>query len=397
MNRFIVKGSGRSLGRVRNSQSLKRLVVIALCSAALLTGANQRAQIRPTLKDTFKSDFMIGAALNRRQFSEEDKQGLEIIKAQFNTITPENQLKWQLIHPLPDKYDFEGGDRYVDFGQKYGMFVIGHTLVWHRQTPAWVFTDGKGHDVDRETLLNRLREHISAVVGRYKGKIKGWDVVNEAIEADGSMRQSKWLKIIGDDYIAKAFQFAHEADPAAELYYNDYALENEPKRNGAVRLIKALKAQGIPIAAVGLQGHNNLTWPSLEQQDATISAFATLGVKVNITELDVDVLPQVSEEEGPNIKLVGELQNKLNPYSRELPASITAAQAKRFADLFTIYLKHRDVIDRITFWGVTDSDSWLNNWPVRGRTNYALLFNREGEPKPAFDAVIQTAKTSLDR
>jgi len=371
-----------------------KAVALSLVVAVLVLFAVPPAHTQRTpsvsLKEVFKSDFLIGAALNRRQFFEEDQRALPIIKSQFNSITPENQLKWLLIHPQPDKYDWEGGDHYVAFGEKYGMTVIGHTLVWHRQTPPWVFDDGNGNRVDRETLLARLHDHIQTVVGRYKGRIKGWDVVNEALNADGTMRQSNWMKIIGKDYVAKAFQFAHEADPQAELYYNDYSLENEPKRNGAIRLIQELKSQGVPVAAVGLQGHNNLKFPSLEQQDATIEAFAKLGIKVNITELDIDVLPHVDEDKGPTTKLT----DQLNPFASGLPQSLLDDQAKRFADLFSVYLKHRDVIDRITFWGVTDGDTWLNNWPVRGRTNYPLLFDREGKAKPAFDAVLNVARSA---
>jgi endo-1,4-beta-xylanase len=274
------------------------------------------------------------------------------------------------------------------------MVMIGHTLVWHNQTPAWVFEDGKGNPADRETLLKRLRDHIHTVVGRYKGKIKGWDVVNEAINADGSMRQSKWLKIIGEDYVAQAFRFAHEADPGAELYYNDYSLEDEPKRNGAVRLIQKLKDQGVHITGVGLQGHNKLNWPSMEQQDETIKAFAKLSLTVSITELDIDVLPQVDEDAGRNIKLTDELQPKLNPYRSGLPKPVVDEQAEMYRKLFVVYLKHRAVIDRVTFWGVTDGDTWLNNWPVRGRTNYPLLFDREGKPKAAFDALITVGKSA---
>jgi endo-1,4-beta-xylanase len=243
-------------------------------------------------------------------------------------------------------------------------------------------------------LLSRLRDHIHTVVGRYKGRIKGWDVVNEAIEANGTMRQSRWMKIIGEDYVAKAFEFAHEADPDAQLYYNDYSLENEPKRSGAIQLIKKLQAGGIRVAAVGLQGHNRLTWPTAEQQDATIAAFAKLGIKVNITELDIDVLPPVSEDTGPSLKLTPELEGKLNPFAASLPETIQKEQAKKYGELFAVYLKYRDVIDRITFWGVTDGDTWLNNWPVRGRTNYPLLFDRGGRPKLAFDAVVNAGLKS---
>jgi endo-1,4-beta-xylanase len=342
-----------------------------------------------SLKEIFKADFLVGAALNRRQFSEEDSRAVSIIKAQFNTITPENQLKWQLVHPRPEVYDFAGADRYVAFGEKYQMVVIGHTLIWHRQTPDWVFQDDKGNPVDRDTLLRRMRDHISTVVGRYKGRIKGWDVVNEALNADGTMRRSKWLQIIGEDYVAKAFEFAHEADPGAEFYYNDYSLENEAKRNGAARLVQKLKAQGIHIAAVGLQGHNKLDWPSTQQQDITLGTFAKLGVKINITELDLDVLPAVSEDVGPSIRLNEQSQLRLNPFASGLPESVAKEQARRYRELFAVYLKYRNVIDRITFWGVTDADTWLNNWPVRGRTNYPLLFDRQGAPKPAFDSIVE--------
>lgn len=345
-----------------------------------------------TLKDAFKQHFLIGAALNRRQFYEEDKRGAEIVKKQFNTISPENVLKWESVHPEKDRYNFEQTDRYVEFGEKNKMFIIGHTLVWHNQTPKWVFEDEKGNPVSRDELLKRLREHIQTVVGRYKGRIKGWDVVNEAINEDGTMRETKWSEIIGEDYIAKAFQFAHEADPQAELYYNDYSLENEAKRKGAIKLIKKLLAQKIPVKAVGLQGHNSLEFPTLEQQEDTIIQFADLGVKVMITELDVDVLPQAGNYNGAEITQSFELKEKLNPYTKGLPDSVQQALAKRYADLFNIYLKHSKDITRITFWGITDGDSWKNNFPVRGRTNYPLLFDREWKTKPAFDAVIQISK-----
>jgi endo-1,4-beta-xylanase len=205
-----------------------------------------------TLKEAFKNDFLIGAALNEAAFTGQNTNAVALIKTQFNTISPENVLKWESIHPKPDQYDFSAADRYVEFGQKNKMFIVGHTLVWHNQTPKWVFQDDQGNPVDRDTLLKRMHDHISTVVGRYKGKIGGWDVVNEALNEDGTLRESPWKKIIGEDYLLKAYQFAHEADPQAELYYNDYSLENAPKQNGAVALIKKLQAQGVPITAVGL-------------------------------------------------------------------------------------------------------------------------------------------------
>ena len=194
-----------------------------------------------TLKEAFKGDFLIGAALNETQFSGRDTNATALIKAQFNTISPEDVLKWESVHPEPDRYDFSATDRYVEFGRKNGMFIVGHTLVWHSQTPKWVFQDEKGNPVDRDTLLTRLHDHISTVVGHYKGKIGGWDVVNEALNEGGTLRESPWKKIIGEDYLLKAYQFAHEADLQADLYYNDYSPENAPKRNGASALIENFK------------------------------------------------------------------------------------------------------------------------------------------------------------
>ncbi len=359
----------------------------------LITGAPNCAQT-PSLKDAFKGSFLTGAALNPAQFTEQDTRGAALVEAQFNTITPENVLKWEQVHPQPGSYSFELPDRYVAFGEKNHMFIVGHNLVWHNQTPAWVFQDDKGNPADREILLKRLQDHIHTVVGRYKGRINGWDVVNEALAEDGTLRQTPWLKIIGEDYIAKAFQFAHEADPQAELYYNDYNLENELKLKGALDLLRRLQSQGIPISGVGIQGHYHMDSPSIEQVDAAITAFGKLGLKVMITELDVDVLPLAFQYMGADITLSAELQPKLNPYAMGLPDEVQQAMAQRYAGLFGVFLKHRGVLKRVTFWGVTDADSWLNNWPVKGRTNYPLLFDRSAQPKPAFDAVIHAAHSA---
>ena len=271
------------------------------------------------------------------------------------------------------------------------MFIVGHTLVWHNQTPKWVFHDDRGNPLAHDALLLRMSNHIFTVVGRYKGKIGGWDVVNEAVDDDGTLRKSEWEKIIGPDYIIKAYQFAHEADPQAQLYYNDYSLENEAKRNGAIALVRKLQAAGIPIAGVGLQGHYKMDWPSPAQVDETIDTFARLGVKVIITELDLDVLPPATGSQAAEVSLNFALQAKLNPYTNGLPDAVQQQLAKRYADLFRVFVKHKDSVSRVTLWGVTDADSWLNNWPVRGRTAYPLLFNRDGVPKLAFDAVIQVS------
>jgi endo-1,4-beta-xylanase len=349
------------------------------------------AYAQPALKDAFKNAFRIGAALNPAVFTEENERDAAIVETQFNSISPENVLKWERVHPKPGVYNFDAPDQYVSFGEKNHMFIVGHTLVWHAQTPKWVFEDDKGAPLTRDALLKQMQEHIQTVVGRYKGRINGWDVVNEALNEDGTLRQSPWLKIIGEDFLAKAFEFAHAADPKAELYYNDYNLENERKRKGCIELIKKLQAQGVHVAAVGSQGHLKMDWPSIDQEDATITDLAKLGVKVNITELDIDLLPPATRSTGADVTLSVEAQTKLNPYASGLPDSMQEALAKRYAGLFGVYVKHRDVVTRVTFWGVTDRNSWLNDWPVRGRTSYPLLFDRSGRPKPAFDAVIQTA------
>lgn len=360
-----------------------------IVSLALTVNAN--AQTQPSLKDAYKGCFLVGAALNPAQFTGQNQPEDAIIEAQFNTISPENVLKWELVHPQPGTYNFFLADKYVEFGEQNHMFIIGHNLVWHSQTPKWVFEDDKGNPVSRDVLLDRMREHISKVVGRYKGRINGWDVVNEALNEDGTLRQSPWMKIIGGDYLEKAFRFAHEADPDAQLYYNDYSLENEAKRKGALELVRKLKDAGVPITGVGLQDHVSLDSPTADQVDTTISEFGKLGVKVMITELDVDVLPWPAKNQTADVSLRVASDPKLNPYPNGLPDAVQQELSRRYVDLFGAYAKHCGLVTRVTFWGVTDRESWKNDWPVRGRANYPLLFDRSAKPKPAFDAVIRRA------
>lgn len=368
---------------------MSKFVCFAVVSLALMTTA--KAQKQPSLKDAYKGCFMVGAALNPAQFTGQDLLEDAIIEAQFNTISPENILKWEVVHPHPETYDFSLADKYVEFGQQNHMFIVGHNLVWHSQVPKWVFEDDKGNPLSRDVLLDRMHDHITKVVGRYKGKISGWDVVNEALNEDGTLRQSPWMKIIGDDYIEKAFRFAHDADPDAELYYNDYSLESEAKRQGALELVGKLKAKGVLITGVGLQDHVSMDWPTADQIETTISEFGKLNVKVMITELDVDVLPWPASKQTADISLNVAVDPKLNPYPNGLPEAVQQALSKRYGDLFDAYAKHCGLLTRVTFWGVTDKDSWKNNWPVKGRSNYPLLFDRNARPKPAFEAVIQLA------
>jgi endo-1,4-beta-xylanase len=346
------------------------------------------------LKDKFRSAFLVGAALAPKQFEEQDVANAALVKREFNTISPENVLKWVIVHPQPNQYDFAPADKYVAFGERNGMFIIGHTLVWHSQVPAWVFQDAQGQPLTRDALLARMKEHISTVVGHYKGRIKGWDVVNEALNEDGSLRETPWMKIIGPDYIQKAFEYAHEADPAAELYYNDYNLDYAAKRDGAVRLVKSLLDRGIPVHAIGSQEHLKLTTPTATEVDAAIRAFAAIGVKVNMTELDIDLLPPATRNTGADVSQRAGAAPSLNPYAAGLPDSMQLKLARRYEDLFRVYLANKDAIDRVTFWGVADGDSWLNGWPVPGRTSYPLLFDRQLGKKPAYDAVSALANAS---
>lgn len=344
------------------------------------------------LKDVFKHAFLIGMALNTDQIFEKDPGAVALVARHANVISPEDVLKWECVHPGPGVYAFQNGDAYVAFAQKHKLAVIGHTLVWHSQVPRWVFQDSAGQPLGRDALLARMKGHIDTVVGRYKGKIKGWDVVNEALNEDGSLRDSPWKRGIGDDYIVKAFEYAHAADPKAELYYNEYNIENGPKRDGVIRLVKQLKAAGVPIVAVGAQEHVRLDWPSRAQLDSMFTMIAAEGVKVNVTELDVDVLPRAMRQQTADVSAQAAYQARLNPYTTGLPDSVQTQLADRYAEIFRTYLAHQDVIDRVTFWGVRDGDSWLNQFPVRGRTNHPLLFDRAGKPKPAFDAVVKTAR-----
>lgn len=367
---------------------------LTVASLLLLTGsclsADNRTSGPTTLRQAYKDLFLIGAAVNRDEVTGKSPEAEAILRTHYTTLTAENDMKWGGMQPQPDVFDFEAADRYVEFGQKNGLAVIGHTLVWHSQTPAWVFKGPDGKPASRELLLKRMEKHIKTVVGRYRGKIKGWDVVNEAIsDGEGMLRKSPWLEIIGEDYLLKAFQFAHEADPAAELYYNDFSLEGPSKREKASQVLRKLKARGARITGVGLQGHYNLKWPDLAEIDKTITEFSRLGLKVMITELDVDVLPSAWKDMSADISKNYAADPKLNPYVEGLPAAEQARLAERYADIFAVFMKHRKSITRVTFWGVADGGSWLNGWPVKGRTNYPLLFDRTFQPKSAFYAVLK--------
>ena len=345
----------------------------------------------PTLKDAFANKFYIGTAMNAEQIMGTDSATVEVIKKNFNAIVAENCMKSGPIQPEEGKFDFELADKFVEFGEKNNMYITGHCLVWHSQAPRWFFTDSLGNDVTPEVLTERMKTHIFTVMGRYKGKIKGWDVVNEAVEDDGSYRNSKFYQILGEDFIKLAFQFAHEADPDAELYYNDYSMAIPTKRDGVVAMVKKLQEQGVKIDGIGMQGHVSIDGPSIEEFEKSIEAYAALGVKVMITELDMTVLKMPDPSVGAEVSASFEYKQELNPYVDGLPDSINTIYEQRYLDFFKLFLKHQDKISRVTLWGVNDANSWKNDWPIFGRTDYCLLFDRQNQAKPVVAKIIEEA------
>ena len=365
---------------------MKRLFIIAIL---LLTVATIDAQ-KP-LKKAFKDKFLIGAALNAHQVRSNDSKLHNLIRREFSSVVAENCMKSGPLQPREGVFRFDDADRLVALAAKNGQAVIGHCLVWHSQAPDWFFTDEKGNDVSREVLIERMRNHIHTVVTHFKGKVKGWDVVNEAIEWDGKMRESKFYKIIGEDFISLAFKFAHEADPNVELYYNDYGMDSKMKRDAVVRMVRKLKAEGRRIDAIGMQSHVSFSTP-LDEYERSIEAFAAEGVKVMITELDLSVLPWPHGNRGAAVENKFEYEERMNPFRKGLTKEMEEKQTDFFCRLFDIYLRHANDITRVTFWGVGDGDSWKNNWPVHGRTDYPLAFDREYRAKPFVAEIIKMAK-----
>ena len=347
------------------------------------------------LKDAYADHFLMGVALGPITFRGVDEDAVNLVTRHFNRISPENNLKWNQVEPQPGEFDFEIADKYVEFGTKRGMQVYGHVLVWHSQTPDWVFQDDNGDPLDREGLLARVESHIGALAKRYGGKIGYWDVVNEAFNDNGTLRNSDWRKIIGDDYIEQVFRIADRLLPDSKLVYNDYSMFLPGKRNAAVQLVTDLREAGVRIDAIGMQGHYNMDRPTPSELAETLSAFRDAGVEVVVTELDVDVLPSAWGIQNPDISN-HETMEALNPYRECLPEEVDRAAADRWGELFAVFVAYSDVISGVTLWGVNDKYSWLNNFPVNGRTNYALLFDRNYRPKTSYMRVIEQAAGPMD-
>lgn len=371
------------------------LACIPVANKSVDPKMNQNSPVVAPLKDAFKGKFKIGTAVSTAVLRGQDPASEALLSRHFNALTAENSMKPEGVQPREGEFTFADADRLVEIADKAGASVVGHTLVWHSQTPRWFFQGKDGQPVTREVALERLRTHIKTVVGRYKGKVKEWDVVNEAInDGPGVLRQTSWLRAIGDDYIAEAFRAAHEADPDAILVYNDYNIELDYKRPKALELLKKLVEQKVPINAVGIQAHWRIENPPLAETEKAIKEFSALGLKVMITELDMGVLP--SRYQGADISRVETMTPEqvavMNPYTKGLPAEVAEVHAKKLREAFELFNKYRDVIGRVTLWGVDDGHSWLNGFPIRGRTDYPLLFDRELKPKPAFFEIQKAVK-----
>ena len=367
---------------------MKIKTISAIIAIIILPNIHTMAQ--NTLAEATKGKFLFGVAVNMQQVNGVNPKESELIAKEFNNIVAENCMKPQPIHPEENRYEWIDADKVVAFGEKNKQVVTGHCLIWHSQIGRWFFVDDSGKDVTSELLKERMRQHIYTIVGRYKGRIKGWDVVNEAFEDNGTYRNSKFYGILGKDFIRYAFQFAHEADPNAELYYNDYNVETPAKCGAIAELVKELKAAGCRIDAVGSQAHMHMDSPTLDATETSFKKLNAAGVKILITEWDISILP--SPYSGANISTNFTYSRELDPYRKAVPDSVQQKWNKRVLDMFGLFLKYNDVVDRVTVWGLNDAVSWLNNFPIHGRKDYPVLFDRNNQRKSVVDEMIKMAK-----
>ena len=364
----------------RRNISLLTLLLLLLCSANVNAQGPRFGQpeMPGGMMDSYKDYFSIGVAVNQRNVSNPDQ--IALIKKEFNSITAENDMKPGEIHPKEGVWNWERADKIANFCRENGIKLRGHCLCWHSQFADWMFTDSKGKPVKKEVFYERLREHIHTVVNRYKDIVYAWDVVNEAMADDGRSwpgreqspyRQSRHFQLCGDEFIAKAFQFAREADPNALLFYNDYSCVDEGKRERIYNMVKKMKDAGVPIDGIGMQGHYNIYFPSEEQLEKAIVRFKELVNHIHITELDL----RMNQEMG------GQLQGFSRGEAKPVPGYMNTLQTDQYARLFKVFRKHKDVIDCVTFWNLGDRDSWL------GVNNHPLPFDENYRPKACYRAI----------
>lgn len=347
------------------------------CATHKMQQSSAEAKGDKGLKDYYAAYFPIGVAVGPNNLKGEEA---ELIKREFNSVTPENAMKMGPIHPKEEVYYWKDADSIVAFAQRNGIKVRGHNLCWHEQTPPWLFKNSDGSQVSKETLLQRLKDHIYTVVKRYKGKIYAWDVVNEAVDDNPKnlLRPSLWYQICGEDFIVKAFQYAHEADPDAVLFYNDYNTERPEKMERVYGLMKKLVAAKVPVQAVGLQAHWSLSEPSRQELETTIRKMASLGLKVQFTEVDISVYPWEKERRPKTAA-----DNDAYTPERE------AQQSAQYKMVFDVFRKYKKDITGVTFWNISDRYTWLDTYPVAGRKNYPLLFDTDRQRKKAYWEVVR--------
>ena len=385
---LLVSFNKQRKNSIMTRKRLKLALIIVAASMVSNCTVLQAQTDNSSLRKAYKNDFLIGTAMNTPQIEEREPNAAALIPQQFNAATPENCMKSEIIHPAWDQYNFDLADKLVAYGKKYDIKINAHNLIWHSQLPAYV-----RHIQNADSLKTFFKNHITTVASRYDGKVYSWDVVNEALNEDGTLRNSIFLQKLGPNYIVEAFRLAQKAAPNTQLYYNDYNIEEPKKRAGAIAIIKKIKAAGVRIDGVGIQGHWHLGSIPFKNIEESIEEFSKLGVKVMFTELDLSVLPNPWDHNTADVSARAENNSAaMNPYTKGLPDSVQHMLTRGYVDLFALFLKHKDVVSRVTFWGVNDSQSWLNNFPIRGRTNYALPFDRNFKPKEVYYQLIELAK-----
>ncbi|WP_418459854.1 bifunctional endo-1,4-beta-xylanase/feruloyl esterase [Bacteroides sp.] len=361
---------------------MKHLFKISLCALAFTIGANNGfAQSGETgLKDAYKDYFSIGVAVNMRNIANPEQ--IAIIKKDFNSITAENDMKPQHTEPAYGQFNWENADKIANFCRSNGIKLRGHCLMWHAQIGEWMYKDEKGNLVSKEKLFQNMKHHITAIVERYKDVIYAWDVVNEAISDGGwqggrrgmgeqpsPYRNSPLYQIAGDEFIKKAFIYAREADPNVLLFYNDYNAADPGKRDRIYNMVKSMKEEGVPIDGIGMQGHYNVYGPSMEDVDAALTKYSTIVKHIHITELDI----RANQEMGGQLNFSRDGGN--------ISQVVKTLQEDQYARLFKVLRKHKDVVDNVTFWNLSDRDSWL------GARNYPLPYDENYKPKRVYSII----------
>lgn len=389
-------------------RNMKKILFLALVAVVCL-GCKETAEVQ-SLQEAYKDYWRTGVSVNQWEVQAEDsvKEGVSysgavsldqtadypLIAQHFGWVVPENCMKCEVIHPEEDRYDFTLADQLVEKALANGQQVIGHCLIWHAQCAPWFFVDKEGNQVTAEVLKQRMHDHIFTILDHFRGKVVGWDVVNEAFNDDGTLRQSKFYEILGEEFIPLAFQYAHEADSTVELYYNDYSMNKPAKLKGVLDFFRPLVAEGLPIQGIGMQGHLMLDTEDdyISQYEHSIQQIAALGLKTQFTELDLSVLPNPYNFGGANIAANFEYREELDPYRDSLPAEMQEKADAFWADFYKMLIRNHEHVLRVNFWCFNDANSWRNDWPVKGRTEYATLFDRQSQPKPTVQKLIDLVK-----